>query len=78
MYAATIVVSCDPERQVARIVARDGVSEDQARALIATQLPMSEKEKVATYVIRNDGTPADLEARTLEVWALVVGSPALE
>src|SRR5690606_19150817 len=56
MYDALVVVSCAPETQVRRVMARDGVSEEQARAVLAAQLPVAEKEKVATYVVRNDGT----------------------
>lgn len=73
-YPVLVVVSCDPERQVARIMARDQVSEAQARQMLAAQLPLAEKEKVATFVIRNDGTRAELEAATREVWNKVASS----
>jgi dephospho-CoA kinase len=75
MYPRLIVVSCDPAVQLARIVARDQVTQDQARAIVATQLPLAEKERVATHVIRNDGTLAELEARTLEVWRAIDPGP---
>ena len=71
MYPALVVVSADPEVQVRRVMARDGVSEADARALVAAQLPMADKERVATHVIRNDGDLAALEARTREVWAAI-------
>jgi dephospho-CoA kinase len=67
-YPALIVVTCDPDMQLRRIMARDGVDEADARAIVATQLPLAEKERVATHVIRNDGTLAELEARVTEVW----------
>lgn len=71
MYPTLVVVSASPETQVRRVMARDGVSEPDARALLAAQLPMADKEAVATHVIRNDGDPAALEARTLEVWRAI-------
>lgn len=71
-YTALVVVTCDPALQLRRVMARDGVSEAEARAFIATQLPLAEKERVATHVIRNDGTLADLEARVDEVWSRIV------
>jgi dephospho-CoA kinase len=72
-YPVLIVVSCSDVRQIERVMARDGVSEAEARAIVAAQLPMAEKERVATYVIRNDGTREELAMRTREVWAQVLG-----
>ena len=45
-------------------MARDGVSEDEAEARIAAQLPHDDKVRVATHVIDNDG---DLEATRTQV-----------
>lgn len=67
LYPALVVVTCSPERQLARLVARDGGTEEEARRLVAAQLPLAEKEKVATYLIRNDGSLDDLRAQTLGV-----------
>ncbi len=72
-YDALIVVSCDPETQVRRVMARDGVSRAEAEALIATQLPMADKEAVATFVIRNDGDLDDLAAQVDRVWSQLAG-----
>jgi dephospho-CoA kinase len=73
-YPVVVVVSCDPEVQLRRIRARDGVDEAEARAIVATQLPLAEKERAATHVIRNDGTEAELEARVDAVWKAILGS----
>jgi dephospho-CoA kinase len=72
-YAALVVVTCAPATQLARVMARDGVDEASARALIATQLPLSEKEAVATHLIRNDGSVDALKARADEVLADLKG-----
>lgn len=69
LYPELVVVSCDPATQLARLRARDGATEAEARAMVATQLPLADKEAVATHVIRNDGDRAALEARTREVLA---------
>ncbi len=69
LYPQLMVVSCDPERQLQRLMARDGMTEEDARALIATQMPLQEKERYATVVIRNDGTLEELEAATRSAWA---------
>ncbi len=42
---------------------RDGMSEDEARARIASQLSAAEKAREATVVIENGGSEADLQAK---------------
>jgi dephospho-CoA kinase len=56
MYDALVVVACSPETQIRRVTARDGVDEVQARAVLAAQVPTPEKERLATHVVRNDGS----------------------
>jgi dephospho-CoA kinase len=63
-----VVVSAAPETQLARVLARDGMTEAQARARIAAQLPLADKVRVATAVIDNDGS---LEATREQVERLV-------
>ncbi len=74
MYPALIVVSCDPETQVSRVMARDSCSESDARKMLATQLPLADKEAVATHIIRNDDSLEALSARTDEVWGEISSS----
>jgi len=62
--AALIVVSAPPELQEQRVMARDGLTLEEARARIAAQLPLAEKTKVATWVIENHG---DRDALAREV-----------
>ena len=50
-YDRLIVVVCPPSMQLARLVARDGLSEDAAKARIAAQMPMDEKIRFADHVI---------------------------
>ncbi|HEY4188237.1 MAG TPA: dephospho-CoA kinase [Polyangia bacterium] len=58
-----IVVDSPEEARVARVMARDGATADAVRARMAAQLPMSDKRRVATAVIDNDGDMAALEAK---------------
>ena len=62
--ADVIVVSAPSAVQEERLVARDPLSVDEARARIAAQLPLEDKIKVATWVIDNSG---DLDALAAEV-----------
>ena len=65
---AIVVVSASEELQVARVVRDRGMSEDAARARLQAQAPVSEKERVADFVIRNDGTMEDLDHAVEAVW----------
>jgi dephospho-CoA kinase len=58
-----VVVTVRAATQLERIVARDGISEEAAQARIAAQLPLSEKQKRADYVLFNNGSPAELAAQ---------------
>ncbi len=66
-FRPLVVVAAPEDVQVARACARDRATPDEARARIRAQMPLSEKTKVADFVIENTGTLADLEARTDEV-----------
>jgi dephospho-CoA kinase len=62
-FDRVIVSVCDPLEQVRRVMARDGLSEDEARQRLAAQWPIEEKAARAHYVIRTDGTHADTNAQ---------------
>jgi dephospho-CoA kinase len=66
-FAALVVVSASEATQLARLVERDGMSEADARARLAAQLPLAEKVKVADWVIENDGTLPLLRERVRTV-----------
>eukprot|EP00268_Persea_americana_P026903 TRINITY_DN2644_c0_g1_i12.p1 TRINITY_DN2644_c0_g1~~TRINITY_DN2644_c0_g1_i12.p1 ORF type:complete len:108 (+),score=13.46 TRINITY_DN2644_c0_g1_i12:1201-1524(+) len=51
-----IVVWVDPETQLQRLMARDGISEEQARSRINAQTPLDWKRTKADMVIDNSGT----------------------
>lgn len=67
MMQALVVVAASEDVQVRRVMERDGMSEEDARARIAAQLPLAEKIAVADHVIWNDGDREALRAATLEV-----------
>lgn len=53
-----IVVAAKGENQLERLAGR-GLSEEDARKRIAAQMPLPEKEKLADFIIRNDGPIED-------------------
>ncbi len=59
-----ILVWCAPSVQLARLMARDGLNEPEARARLASQMPIDEKRAFATWIIDNGGP---LEATRAQV-----------
>ena len=53
-FDAVVVAACTPEEQLRRLVARDGLSETDARARLEAQSPIDEKVRRAHFVIRTD------------------------
>ncbi len=54
-YDRVIVCACAPAEQFRRLVSRDRLSPEAARARLAAQWPIDEKVSRADYVIRTDG-----------------------
>lgn len=50
------VVTVRPEIQLERLMKRESISREQAERIIATQMPLAEKEKFGSVVIDNSGT----------------------
>ena len=59
-----LVIDCPEEIQVARVMARNGLAEDQVRAIMATQVPRTVRLAAADDIIDNGGT---IEALTPQV-----------
>ncbi len=55
-YQKLIVAACSAEQQLERAMERDRLTREQARARLERQLPLSEKVKLADYVIDTSGT----------------------
>ena len=66
-FDKVVVVACAPATQVRRVMARDGLPQEEAERRVAAQLPIDEKARRADYVIRTDGTHAETDAQILEM-----------
>ncbi|MCZ6807660.1 MAG: dephospho-CoA kinase [Deltaproteobacteria bacterium] len=66
-FSALVVVSSDRAVQKARLVERDGFTDEEADTRIASQLPLTEKASVADHVVVND---RDLAATRSQVAAV--------
>ena len=63
-----VVVITDQDTELARLMARDGFSEEDARRRIGSQMPLAEKVKVADYVIDNSGPRSETERLVKDVY----------
>jgi dephospho-CoA kinase len=61
--ARVVVVDCPEEEQVRRVVSRSGLSAAEVRAIMATQLPRSERLARADDVVDNGGPLTALAAQ---------------
>ena len=68
-FDRVIVTICPPACQVARVTARDGVTEADVRARMAAQWPVEEKARRADFVIRTEGTIAETDRQVDAVLA---------
>ncbi len=67
-FERVIVAACDPNEQLRRLMARDGLTRADARERLAAQWPIDEKARRADYVIRTDGSFAETEAQVRAVF----------
>ena len=68
------VVTVRPEIQLERLMRRDGINCEQARRMVDSQMPLSEKERYGSVVIDNSGTEAETRIVLETVWAKETGS----
>ncbi len=72
-YDRLVVVRCNAAQQLLRLMKRDNLSETEARARMAAQMPADEKARVADYVIDTSGSFEETRAQVESVYrALVV------
>jgi dephospho-CoA kinase len=70
-FERVVVCACDPGEQFRRLLSRDGLNPDDARARLAAQWPIGEKVRRADFVIATDGPFAETEAEIRRVFAVL-------
>jgi len=63
-----ILVTAPRELQIARLRQRNGLTKDEAEARLSSQMPLSEKERFATWLIDNSGDLPSLQSQVGKVW----------
>jgi len=64
-----IVVKCNEENQLQRLMARDSSTENEAKQRIKAQMPLETKEKSADFVVDNDGTMDETLRQAANIFA---------
>jgi|SRR5579864_3910139 len=72
-FDRVVVAACRPDQQLERLMARDGLSEADARQRIGTQLPIEVKAERADYVIDTSGPLADTDRQVARVLEKLLG-----
>ena len=60
-FDAIWLVYVDEDKQVQRLMGRNGYNQAQAQQRIAAQMPLLEKKKYATLILDNNGSLTDLQ-----------------
>jgi len=66
-FDKVIVARCEPDQQFARLMER-GLTEEDARRRIASQLPLPDKVSRADFVLDTSGDHADTNMQIADVW----------
>jgi dephospho-CoA kinase len=75
-FDLVVLVDAPEEVRRARLVRERGLDEGAARRMIEAQLPAAAKRERADYLIENEGTLPELEARAEVVWRIIRGRAA--
>jgi dephospho-CoA kinase len=67
-FDRVIVAACAPAEQLRRVMARDGLSEEEARARLEAQWPIEEKVRRADFVVRTDVSFEDTDTQVRRVY----------
>jgi dephospho-CoA kinase len=68
LFDLTILVLISPKEQIRRLIARNGVSKEEAEKRLKSQMPISEKIALADIVIDNEAGIPETEKRVGQVW----------
>jgi dephospho-CoA kinase len=68
LFHKTLVVYVPEQKQIERLVERDGISQEEAADRLKAQLPIDEKVGYADFVIYNDKSLQETRAQVEKLW----------
>ncbi len=72
-FEKTIVVVAPDATRIERAMRRDGATQEQIRARIASQIPVDQARRRADYVIENDGDLVHLRRQVRAIYDALMG-----
>jgi dephospho-CoA kinase len=73
MVDLVLLVTIPAEAQIARLMARNGCTREEACQRLACQMPIDEKLPLADIVVGNEGSPEETRRRLDGLWMELVG-----
>ena len=74
LYADVVLVYAPPRTQLQRLVDGRRISEERARAMIASQMPIDDKRGRAQHIVDNGGTREATRGQVERIWAEVAAA----
>jgi dephospho-CoA kinase len=75
LFSTIVLVYVREEQQLERLVKGRGLTPELASAMIAAQMPIDEKRRLAHHVIDNSGSIEKTRAQTDQLWAQLTFTP---
>ncbi|XP_064549545.1 dephospho-CoA kinase [Drosophila montana] len=66
-----VTVSCDSDKQLLRLLARNELSEMEARNRIDSQMPLEKKCEKSHFVVNNNGDVDETEAAAMRIYTMM-------
>ena len=73
LFDAVILVLCDEEVQLSRLIKRDGLTRAEAELRLSAQMPLSEKRQKTAFQIDNSTSILHTAQQLSAVWRKVTG-----
>jgi dephospho-CoA kinase len=74
LFASVVLVYVPEDVQVERLVNGRGFTPERAREVIAAQMPIEEKRRLAQHVIDNRGTLEETREQVAKLWSNLAGA----
>jgi dephospho-CoA kinase len=68
LFHKILLVYMPETMQVERLMKRDRISEEMARNMLRSQLPIEEKKGYADFIVDNSGTLEETRAQVIKIW----------
>jgi dephospho-CoA kinase len=72
LFSSVVLVYVPEAVQIERLVSGRSFTPERARGVIAAQMPIEEKRRLAHHVVDNSGTIEETRTQVRELWARVV------